>query len=58
MIQQIINIYYVLVYIGIIDGMDYVEDCFNAEECKLIFKMFFEEMGQKQHYDMMIRLGD
>ena len=55
MIQQIINIYYVLVYIGIIDGMDYVEDCFNAEECKLIFKMFFEEMGQKQHYDMMIR---
>lgn len=41
--------------IGMSDGMDYVEDCFNADECKQIFELIFEEMGQKQHYDMMIR---
>lgn len=41
--------------IGMSDGMDYVEDCLNAEECRRIFEMIFELMNQKQHYDMMLR---
>ena len=41
--------------IGMSDGMDYVEDCLNAEECRNIFEMIFEAMDQKQHYDMMYR---
>ena len=41
--------------IGMSDGMDYVEDCLNAEECRNIFEMIFDAMDQKQHYDMMYR---
>lgn len=41
--------------IGMSDGMDYVEDCLNADECRRIFEMIFELMNQKQHYDMMLR---
>lgn len=41
--------------IGMSDGMDYVEDCLNADECRSIFEMIFEAMDQKQHYDMMYR---
>lgn len=40
--------------IGMSDGMDYVEECLNAAECRNIFKMIFESMNQKQHYDMMM----
>lgn len=39
---------------GVNDGMDYVEDCINATECRNIFEMIFESMNQKQHYDMMM----
>ena len=39
---------------GMHDGMDFVEDCIDAEECRNIFKMIFESMNQKQHYDMMM----
>lgn len=41
--------------IGMSDGMDFVEDCLNADECRKIFEMIFELMDQKQHYDMMLR---
>lgn len=41
--------------IGMSDGMDFVEDCLNADECRRIFEMIFELMNQKQHYAMMLR---
>lgn len=41
--------------IGMSDGMDFVEECLNADECRHIFEMIFEAMNQKQHYDMMFR---
>ena len=40
--------------IGMSDGMDFVEDCLNADECRRIFEMIFDAMEQKQHYDMMM----
>ena len=40
--------------VGMNDGMDYVEECLNATECGSIFKMIFDAMKQKQHYDMMM----
>lgn len=40
--------------IGMSDGMDFVEDCLNADECRSIFEMIFDAMEQKQHYDMMM----
>lgn len=41
--------------IGMNDGMDFVEEALNAEECRQIFEMIFDAMNQRQHYDMMIR---
>lgn len=41
--------------IGMNDGMDFVEDCLNADECRKVFEMIFDAMDQKQHYDMMYR---
>ena len=40
--------------IGMNDGMDFVEECLNAEECRKIFAMIFDQMGQMQHYNMMM----
>ena len=40
--------------IGMSDGMDFVEECLNATECRNIFEMIFDSMNQKQHYDMMM----
>ena len=40
--------------IGMNEGIDYVEECLNAAECRKIFEMIFESMNQKQHYDMMM----
>lgn len=40
--------------VGMNDGMDYVEECLNAAECRSIFEMIFHAMKQKQHYDMMM----
>ena len=40
--------------IGMNDGMDFVDNCTSAEDCRAIFEMIFTVMGQKQHYDMMI----
>lgn len=44
--------------IGMNDGMDYVEECINAAECRSIFEMIFTSMNQKQHYDMMMGAGN
>ena len=41
--------------IGMSDGMDYVEDCLNVDECRSVFEMIFDAMDQKQHYEMMYR---
>lgn len=40
--------------IGMNDGMDFVEECLNADECRRVFEMIFEAMNQKQHYEMML----
>ena len=40
--------------VGMNDGMDYVEECLDAAECRSIFEMIFDAMNQKQHYDMMM----
>lgn len=42
---------------GINDGRDFVDGGFTVDECKEIFEMIFEEMDQKQHYDMMMGVG-
>ncbi len=42
--------------IGMNDGMDFVEESLNPEECRQIFEMIFDAMNQRQHYDMMLRL--
>jgi wobble nucleotide-excising tRNase len=38
---------------GIIDGLNYVEDCDDLEAYKRVFEMIFDVLGQKQHYEMM-----
>lgn len=38
---------------GISDGLNYVEDCENAEAYKRVFQMIFDALGQSQHYKMM-----
>lgn len=40
--------------VGMSDGMDYVDECLNAAECRNVFEMIFESMNPKQHYDMMM----
>lgn len=39
---------------GMNDGRDFVDGGFSVTQCKEIFEMIFEEMDQKQHYDMMM----
>lgn len=41
--------------IGMNDGRDFVDECLSTDECRAIFEMIFEEMKQKQHYEMMMR---
>ena len=38
---------------GISDGLNYVEDCEDAEAYKRVFEMIFDALGQSQHYKMM-----
>lgn len=38
---------------GISDGLNYVEDCEDAEAYKRVFQMIFDAPGQSQHYKMM-----
>lgn len=44
--------------IGMNDGLDFIEECLNAAECRNIFEMIFAAMNQKQHYDMMMGAGN
>ena len=39
--------------IGMNEGMDFVEECLDAKECRNVFEMIFDAMEQKQHFDMM-----
>lgn len=39
---------------GINDGMDFVDDCVDIEQCKDTFRMIFHYMQQEQHYNMMM----
>lgn len=38
---------------GISDGLNYVEDCEDAEAYKRVFQIIFDALGQSQHYKMM-----
>lgn len=38
---------------GISDGLNYMEDCEDAEAYKRVFQMIFDALGQSQHYKMM-----
>ena len=38
---------------GISDGLNYVEDCDDADAYKRVFQMIFDALGQSQHYKMM-----
>lgn len=38
---------------GISDGLNYVEDCEDAEAYKRVFQMIFDALGQSQHYKIM-----
>ena len=39
---------------GITDGLNYVEDCVDAEQYKTVLRLIFEAMHQEQHYNMMM----
>lgn len=39
---------------GINDGMHYVDDCIDVQQCRDTFQMIFHHMGQDQHYEMMM----
>ena len=43
---------------GISDGLNYVEDCEDAEQYKAVFKLIFESLHQEQHYNMMMGQQD
>lgn len=40
--------------IGITDGMNYVDDCIDVDQCRETFRMIFALMNQEQHYNMMM----
>lgn len=42
--------------LGINDGLDFVDEYLDADECCSIFEMIFDLMNQKQHYDMMLNI--
>ena len=39
---------------GITDGLNYVEDCVDAEQYKTVLRLIFKAMHQEQHYNMMM----
>jgi wobble nucleotide-excising tRNase len=41
---------------GIVDGVNYVDDCVDVEQCRTTFEMIFLYMGQSQHFNMMMGL--
>lgn len=42
---------------GVGDGLNYVDNAADVEQCKETFKMVFELMGQEQHYEMMMGIN-
>lgn len=40
---------------GIVDGVNYVDDCIDTDQCHKTFEKIFECMGQSQHYEMMMK---
>ena len=43
---------------GIVDGLNFVDDCMDVEQCRATFEMIFTLMNQGQHYRMMIGTKD
>lgn len=43
---------------GFNDGMDFVDESTDISECKEVFKMIFDCLDQRQHYDMMMEEVD
>lgn len=41
---------------GVNDGMHYVDDCMDIQQCKNTFQMIFHYMGQEQHFKMMMEI--
>ena len=39
---------------GVNDGMHYVDDCIDTDQCRDTFEMIFRHMDQGQHFDMMM----
>lgn len=39
---------------GVNDGMHYVDDCVDIDQCRDTFEMIFRHMDQGQHFDMMM----
>lgn len=42
--------------IGVNDGMNYIDECYDVAECRSIFEQIFRLMNQGQHYDKMMRI--
>jgi len=38
----------------ITDGLDFVDDCVDVEQCRQTFEMIFDTLGQIQHFNMMM----
>ena len=43
--------------IGINDGINYVDDCIDVDQCRETFQMIFTLMNQGQHYNMMMGIN-
>ena len=43
---------------GITDGLNFVEDCMDAEQYKTVLRIIFEAMHQEQHYNMMMGISN
>ena len=39
---------------GVNDGLHYVDDVIDIDQCKETFRMIFQHMGQEQHFNMMM----
>ena len=39
---------------GVNDGIQYIDDCIDPNQCRETFEMIFRHMNQGQHFDMMM----
>lgn len=39
---------------GVNDGLHYVDDVIDIQQCRNTFQMIFHHMGQDQHFEMMM----